>query len=145
MTMSIVTSIKTVGSKKVLPRALRFVAGFMSINGPITAPGSNPSATFIAPAVSERRFVKASWTPSCTRMRIAVFRSDGTPAAISISESSKTMNGALPPSSIEVFLIVATHCSISSLPTSVEPAKVNLHAVGSEPSERRPPGRGERR
>src|SRR6516225_11312680 len=50
--------------------------------------------------------------------------------AISISASSKTMNGALPPSSIEVFLTVAAHCSISSLPTSVEPVKVNLRTVG---------------
>jgi hypothetical protein len=31
-----------------------------SINGPITAPGSNPSATFTAPAVSARHLVKAS-------------------------------------------------------------------------------------
>src|SRR5207248_11741281 len=40
--------------------ASTFSTAFMSINGPITAPGSNPSATFIAPAVSARRFVKAS-------------------------------------------------------------------------------------
>jgi hypothetical protein len=38
-------------------------------------------------------------------------------AAISISASSNTINGALPPSSIEVFLTVAAHCSISNLPT----------------------------
>src|SRR6516164_6538147 len=50
--------------------------------------------------------------------------------AISISASSKTINGALPPSSIEVFLTVAAHCSISNLPTSVEPVKVNLRTVG---------------
>ena len=31
-----------------------------SFDGPITAPGSNPSATFIAPAVSARLLVKAS-------------------------------------------------------------------------------------
>src|SRR5215831_8894408 len=54
--------------------------------------------------------------------------------AISISASSKTMNGALPPSSIEVFLTVAAHCSISNLPTSVEPVKVNLRTVGFEVS-----------
>ena len=35
------------------------------------------------------------------------------------------MNGALPPNSIEVFLTVAAHCSISNLPTSVEPVKVS--------------------
>src|SRR5947208_11046776 len=75
MTMSVVTSVSTVGSKKLPPWAARlppvttlapfftasamcvstFSTAFMSINGPITAPGSNPSATFIAPAVSARR------------------------------------------------------------------------------------------
>src|SRR6202008_869144 len=54
--------------------------------------------------------------------------------AISISASSKTMNGALPPNSIEVFLTVAAHCSISNLPTSVEPVKVNLRTIGFEVS-----------
>src|SRR5215472_11112600 len=62
MTMSVVTSVSTVGSKKVPPSALRlppsatlapfltasamcastFSTAFMSISGPITAPGSNP-------------------------------------------------------------------------------------------------------
>src|SRR4029077_12193168 len=50
--------------------------------------------------------------------------------AISISASSKTIKGALPPSSIEVFLTVAAHCCISNLPTSVEPVKVNLRTIG---------------
>src|SRR6516162_5017334 len=50
--------------------------------------------------------------------------------AISISASSKTMNGALPPSSIEVFFTVAAHCSIKSLPISVEPVKVSFRTVG---------------
>src|SRR5580658_4858633 len=52
--------------------------------------------------------------------------------AASISASSKTMNGALPPNSIEVFLTVAAHCSISNLPISVEPVKVSLRTVGFE-------------
>src|SRR3984957_12309371 len=52
--------------------------------------------------------------------------------AISISASSKTINGALPPSSIEVFFTVAAHCSISNLPISVEPVKVSLRTVGFE-------------
>jgi hypothetical protein len=80
MTMSVVTAVKTVGSKKLPPCAARlppvttlvpfltasamcastFSTAFMSIKGPITAPGSNPSATFIAPAVSARRLVNAS-------------------------------------------------------------------------------------
>src|SRR5438874_7611756 len=50
--------------------------------------------------------------------------------ASSISASSKTMNGALPPNSIEVFFTVAAHCSISSLPISVEPVKVSLRTIG---------------
>src|SRR5215471_12643063 len=54
--------------------------------------------------------------------------------AISISASSKTMNDALPPNSIEVFLTAAAHCSISNLPTSVEPVKVSLRTVGFEVS-----------
>src|SRR5262252_5563842 len=50
--------------------------------------------------------------------------------AISISASSNTMKGALPPSSIEVFFTVAAHCSIKSFPISVEPVKVSLRTVG---------------
>src|ERR1700681_2389802 len=53
-------------------------------------------------------------------------------AACSISASSNTMNGALPPNSIEVFFTVAAHCSISNLPISVEPVKVSLRTVGFE-------------
>src|SRR5947209_1073754 len=52
--------------------------------------------------------------------------------AISISASSNTIKGALPPNSIEVFFTVAAHCSISSLPISVEPVKVSLRTVGFE-------------
>src|ERR1700740_1663733 len=52
--------------------------------------------------------------------------------AISISASSKTMNGALPPSSSESFLTVPAHCCISNLPTSVEPVKVGVRTVGLE-------------
>src|SRR5829696_1971967 len=52
--------------------------------------------------------------------------------AISISASSNTMNGALPPSSSETFFTVAAHCSIRSLPISVEPVKVSLRTIGFE-------------
>jgi hypothetical protein len=54
--------------------------------------------------------------------------------AISMSASSKTMNGALPPNSRDSFLIVPAHCCISNLPTSVEPVKVSLRTVGFEVS-----------
>src|SRR5690242_9270692 len=63
--------------------------------------------------------------------------------AASRSASSKTMKGALPPSSIEVFLTVRAHCSSRILPTSVEPVKVSLRTIGlaviSPPTSEAPP------
>src|SRR6266704_1027005 len=57
--------------------------------------------------------------------------------AASRSASSKTMKGALPPSSRDSFLTVGAHCAISRLPTSVEPVKDSLRtlalAVSSPP------------
>src|SRR5690606_11260459 len=50
--------------------------------------------------------------------------------AASRSASSKTMKGALPPSSIDTFLIVDAVCSISTRPTSVDPVKLNLRTIG---------------
>ncbi len=50
--------------------------------------------------------------------------------ASSRSASSKTMNGALPPSSSETFFTCCAHCAISSFPTSVEPVKPSLRTVG---------------
>src|SRR5882724_5309670 len=50
--------------------------------------------------------------------------------AASRSASSNTMNGALPPSSIEVFFTVFEHCSRRILPTAVEPVKVILRTMG---------------
>ena len=50
--------------------------------------------------------------------------------ARSISASSKTMKGALPPSSIDTFFTVAAHLAISILPTSVEPVKVSFLTSG---------------
>src|SRR2546430_5357401 len=46
--------------------------------------------------------------------------------AASRSASSNTINGALPPSSSESFLIVSALCFMSKRPTSVEPVKVTL-------------------
>src|SRR6185437_6726879 len=54
--------------------------------------------------------------------------------AMSRSASSKTMKGALPPNSIEVFFTVPADCAISSLPISVEPVKVILRTIGLEVS-----------
>ena len=54
--------------------------------------------------------------------------------AASRSASSKTMNGALPPSSRLTFFTVEAHCDIRSLPTSVEPVNESLRTVGLEVS-----------
>ncbi len=55
--------------------------------------------------------------------------------ALSRSASSKTMKGALPPSSIEVrFMVPAQQSATSFLPTSVEPVKVSLRTIGFEVS-----------
>ena len=40
------------------------------------------------------------------------------------------MNGALPPSSSESFFTVRAHCSISSLPTSVDPVNDTFFTIG---------------
>jgi hypothetical protein len=50
--------------------------------------------------------------------------------ARSRSASSKTRNGALPPSSIDTFLTVPAAWRSSTLPTSVEPVKVILRTRG---------------
>src|SRR5437868_4159616 len=50
--------------------------------------------------------------------------------AASRSASSKTINGAFPPSSIEVRLTVDALCSINFLPTSVEPVNVTFLTIG---------------
>ena len=46
------------------------------------------------------------------------------------SASSKTMNGALPPSSSEIFLSPGAHCAIRSFPISVDPVKPSLRTAG---------------
>ena len=48
--------------------------------------------------------------------------------ATSRSASSKTRNGALPPSSIEVRITWSAHCSRSLRPTAVEPVKESFRA-----------------
>ena len=52
--------------------------------------------------------------------------------AASRSASSKTMKGALPPSSRPTFFTVEAACRISSLPTSVEPVKPTKRTAGCE-------------
>ncbi len=52
--------------------------------------------------------------------------------AASRSASSKTKNGALPPSSIEVLSTCFADCSSSRTPTAVEPVKVIFLSLESE-------------
>ena len=54
--------------------------------------------------------------------------------ASSRSASSKTMNGALPPSSSDTFLTCCAHCSMSSFPTAVEPVNPSFRTTGFEVS-----------
>src|SRR5690606_21996582 len=77
--------------------------------------------------------------PSCTRMRLVqtqvwpalrYLEAMAPATAASISASSKTIKGALPPSSMEVFLTVPAHCWIRVLPTPVEPVKVSFLTLG---------------
>ena len=51
--------------------------------------------------------------------------------ALSTSPSSRTTNGALPPSSRETFIDVSIAFAASAWPTAVEPVKVNLRSRSS--------------
>ena len=77
--------------------------------------------------------------PACTRNRLAQtqvwpefrYLDWMAPAtAASMSASSKTMNGALPPSSIDTRFMVAAAAAVSALPTAVDPVKVILRTSG---------------
>ena len=110
-----------------------------SISGPWSCSPIRPSPTRSFATASASLRAKASYTPSCTSRRLAhtqvwpEFRYLLTMApatAASRSASSKTMNGALPPSSIETFFTVCAHWASSSLPVAVEPVNVSLRTSG---------------
>ena len=109
------------------------------MSGPISTPSPHPSPTFMAETALPSFSTNVSWMPSCTRNRLAqtqvwpalrYFEASAPSTAASMSASSKTMKGALPPSSIEVRFTVSAHCRISTFPTSVEPVKVSLRTSG---------------
>src|SRR5277367_2191324 len=52
--------------------------------------------------------------------------------AVSMSASSNTISGALPPSSKDSFFSVDEDCFIKSLPTPVEPVKETFLTIGEE-------------
>ena len=75
----------------------------------------------------------------CTRIRLVqtqvwpllrYFEISAPCTAASISASSKTINGALPPNSMEVRLSVAAQACSNRRPTSVEPVKVSFRTKG---------------
>jgi hypothetical protein len=172
--MAGVTPVSTVGSKKVPPSACRwppaitrapfataspicsstFLTAFSSMSGPCCTPSSRPLPTFRRLEAVAMRSAKASWMPSWTRKRLVqtqvwpalrYFAATAPSTARSRSASSKTMKGALPPSSIETFFTVFAACSSRSFPTGVDPVKVifltNGFDVSSPPISRAEPVR----
>ena len=116
-----------------------FATARSSISGPRSTPSSKPLPTRSAATAAVNRSTNASWTPSCTRIRFAQtqvwpalrnFEAIAPTTAASTSASSKTMNGALPPSSSETRLTVSDACRMSSLPTGVDPVNVILRTSG---------------
>ncbi|KPC50734.1 hypothetical protein WG78_16810 [Amantichitinum ursilacus] len=157
--MAGVTPVRMVGSKKVPPRAWRLppvktcaplpvasaicssilAMALSSISGPCVTPSSTPLPTFSAFTASASFCANASYTPACTNKRLAhtqvwpllrYLEPMAPCTAASRSASSNTINGALPPSSIDIFLMVGALCSISLAPTSVLPVKVILRTMG---------------
>src|SRR5205807_2009377 len=159
--MSRVTSTTTVGSKKVPPSAWRLppctiraplptasarccstlASALVSMSGPCSVGPLSPSPTRSCATACTSFFVKASYTPACTRSRFAhtqvwpVLRyllAMAPATAASRSASSNTMNGALPPCSSESFFTEPAHCAMSLLPSAAEPVKVSLRTSGLE-------------
>ena len=102
-----------------------------------------PLPTFIASTAIFSLAANASYTPSCTNSRFAhtqvcpalrYLEAIAPATAASRSASSNTMKGALPPSSMLVFLIVGAHIAISLAPTSVEPVNDSFRTSGLEVS-----------
>lgn len=103
-------------------------------------PGSRPLPTSSAPIFSANLRPNSSATDSWTRNRFAavqaspmfrIFAPIAPSTAASMSASSKTRNGALPPSSIEVRSTLFVACAMSCLPTGVEPVKDTFRSLGS--------------
>ena len=118
-----------------------FSTAAASMRGPCTTPSSRPFPTFIALTACPSLAVNSSYTPSWTSSRFAHtqvwpmlrnFDATAPSTAAPRSASSKTMKGALPPSSRLTFFTVPAHCPISCLPIPVEPVKLNLRTTGFE-------------
>ena len=106
----------------------------------MVTPSSVPRPTLMAFTRSATRLANSSATDSCTMKRFAAvqawpmlrnFASIAPSTALSRSASSKTTNGALPPSSIEVRRMPCAACCMRLRPTSVEPVNESLRRRGS--------------
>ena len=87
--------------------------------------------------------MNSSATDACTRKRLAatqvcpalrILACTAPCTAAGMSASSKTRNGALPPSSIDVRRMLSADALSSAAPTSVEPVNESLRSRGSASS-----------
>ena len=99
-----------------------------------------PRPTFHSPSLAASFSANSSAIELATWKRLAavqaspmlrILATSAPSTAASTSASAKTRNGALPPSSIEVFSMPWAACSTRMRPTSVEPVKVSLRSRGS--------------
>ena len=108
---------------------------FSSMTGPMLVPSSTPRATFRAANLAVNFWANSSATDSWIKKRLAAVQASpmlrsfaciAPSTALSTSASSKTKNGALPPSSMEVRSTWSAESLISILPIGVEPVKDSL-------------------
>ena len=99
-----------------------------------------PRPTGISLSFAASFSVNSSWIFSATWKRLAAVHASpmlrilaitAPSTASSTSASSKTRNGALPPSSIDTRRMLWADCSISLRPTSVEPVNDSLRSRAS--------------
>mmetsp|Transcript_13158 Transcript_13158/g.44568 ORF Transcript_13158/g.44568 Transcript_13158/m.44568 type:complete len:311 (+) Transcript_13158:1263-2195(+) len=109
-------------------------------SGPMVTSGSRPWPRRSCSSTRQRRRTNSSSTVSWTRTRFVAMQTcpalrsleaRSARTATSRSASSKTMKGALPPSSSASFFTVGADCSTRSLPTRVEPVKLTMRTRSS--------------
>src|SRR6218665_1391312 len=110
-----------------------FSTAASSISGPWFTPASKPLPTLAVNPLAANFCTNSSYTASCTEKRfvhtqvwpaLRYLLAKAPSTALSMSASANTMNGALPPSSSDIFLTVGALCAIRMRPTSVEPVKL---------------------
>ena len=113
------------------------------MSGPTSVSGSVPRPILSAAILSASPRAKSSAIGSATWKRLAavhasptfrIFATIAPSIAASRSASSKTTNGALPPSSIETRSSWLALCSTSLRPTAVDPVNDSLRVRGSRRS-----------